>query len=280
MIRMGMTQTLEVIELSEVGVYLAEVGGDKSDKVLLPNNQTPKGVEIGEEFDVFIYRDSEDRVIATREKPLCEVGEIAISKVVSNTEIGTFMNWGLAKDLLVPFAEQRFEMEEGKEYLISPYIDKSGRIAATTDVYRFLEENHNFDIEDSVTGTIYKIVEGVGIFFAIENKYRGFISENHFHGKTEVGKSISGRVIGYGEDGELTVSPQKILSLQMDDDSEKIVNKLKEKGGFFKVHDKSSPEEIKEELNMSKKAFKRAVGKLYRERVIKITDTGLELIKK
>lgn len=278
MIEVGKTQTLKVVNIVEFGLYLEAGTDDYLDNVLLPKNQfSVDEFKEGDEIEVFIYRDSEDRMIATRKKPFAQVDELAYLEVKSKTPIGFFFDWGLEKDLFLPFAEQHYEMEVGKKYLVKVYVDKSDRLCATTSIYSDLWSDSEYQKNDFVEGVAYEVREGVGVLVAIDNQYYGLIPENEYFNKIKEGEKLTLRVIRVREDGRLDVTPRKLVQEQMGEDAEKILDKLKRRGGEMSIHDKSDPRDIKKELGMSKKAFKRAVGGLLKAGRIEKIENGLKL---
>lgn len=279
MISLGEIQTLTVIRKASVGVYLSSREDDFSEDVLLPKSLVPEGTETGDELEVFLYRDSEDRIIATTKKPKITLNDIAYLKVKEVTKIGAFMDWGLPKDLLLPYREQRGEVKAGKHYYVGLYLDNSDRLCATMNIYDFLSTESPYKKDDRVTGIIYDINPELGALVAIDNKYNGLILNKEFYGDYKVGETIEARVVKVREDGKLDLSLREKSYIQMDKDAELILDKLNQKGGKLYLNDKSSPEAINSELKMSKAAFKKAVGRLLKEKKIKFIDNGIELVK-
>ncbi len=278
MIELGKVQRLEVVRLTRIGAFLNTRNGSEKDEVLLPKNQLPEGTEAGDELEVFVYRDSEDRLIATIRKPGITLGEFAKLRVVENSRIGAFLDWGLEKDLLLPFKEQTCEVKKDGSYLVGLYIDKSRRLCATMDIYKLLSDVSPYKGNERAEGTIYQIREDLGAFVAVDNKYSGLIPKKEFYGDYKCGDTVEVRIKKVREDGKLELSLRKEAYNQMKDDAEVIYERMASKGGRLALNDDSSPEEIKRELEMSKSAFKRAVGKLLKERKIKITEKGIELV--
>lgn len=274
MIEVGKMQKLRVIREAAQGIYLNEVEGTDKD-ILLPKAQVPEGINCGDELEVFVYRDSEDRKIATRNKPKIMSGELAALEVVSVNQIGAFLEWGLERDLFLPFKEQIGTIHKGEIYLVGMYRDKSDRLCATMKVYSLLRSDTPYKVNDEVSGTIYSIKEAFGAFVAVDNKYHGLIPIKELYGEYKVGDQVSLRVRHVKADGKLELSLRKTTHLQMEDDAQKIMNEIEKQGGTLPLHDKSDPELIKEMLNMSKAAFKRAVGRLMKEGAIEIRDEGI-----
>ncbi len=276
MIELGKIQTLTVVKKSSNGVYLNTPDGIEEEKVLLPNNQVPEGCKPGDMLSVFIYKDSEDRPIATTTPPALTLGEVAVLKVLQVSKIGAFLDWGLAKDLLLPFREQTKRVSEGDEVLVALYIDKSERLCATMKVYHYLEDRSPYKKDDQVSGIVYETSGNFGIFVAVDNKYSALIPKKEVAGKLTVGEKIEARVSSVREDGKLNLSLRKKAYQQMQDDSVIIYETLQKKG-FLPYHDKSDPEEIKAVFGLSKNAFKRAVGRLLKEGKITLSENGMKL---
>lgn len=279
MIEIGKVQKLEVIRITRIGAFLNVQHLSGGEDILLPMNQVPQDIEIGDEIEVFVYKDSEDRMIATAKKPKITIGEFALLTVVDNLRIGAFLDWGLEKDLFLPFKEQTYSVEKGGSYLVGLYIDKSNRLCATMDVYKLLSSESPYKENDRVDGTIYQINEDMGAFVAVNNKYSGLIPKKEFYGEYKCGDSVEVRIKKIREDGKLELSLRKEAYIQMDDDAKKIFDRLVLNGGKLSLNDNSRPEEINAQLNMSKSAFKRAVGRLLKERKIRITEKGIEIVQ-
>lgn len=279
MIEMGKIQTLEVANITKIGAYLEAGTGDPKDNILLPNNQLSEDIKEGDKLEVFIYRDSEDRIIATIKKPLVQAGELANLQVKETTRIGAFLDMGLEKDLLLPFKEQKFQVHAGNKYLVGAYIDKSDRLTATTYVGKFLRADSSYKKNDMVKGTVYSVNPEIGALIAVDNKYRGLIPSSQYFEKIEVGQEIEARVVRVREDGKLDLSTREVAYKQMDADAEMILKKIERYDGLLPLNDKSNPEEIKDRLKISKAAFKRAVGRLLKEEKIIQTEKGLKLKK-
>ena len=275
MIEIGRMHTLSVIREAAQGVYLNELEGCDQD-ILLPKAQVPKETKIGDVLEVFVYRDSEDRRIATIKKPKLMIGELAPLEVISVNRIGTFLDWGLEKDLFLPFKQQIGRIHKGEVYLVGMYKDKSDRLCATMKVYDLLRCDSPYKVNDEVMGTIYSIKEAFGAFVAVDNKYHGLIPIKELYGNYQIGEKVSLRVRFVRADGKLELSLRKPAHLQMEDDVRTIMEALETHHGQLPLHDKSSPQAIKEALNMSKAAFKRAIGRLMKEGVIEIKEDGIK----
>ena len=194
MIELGKRQLLEVVRKKDFGVYLGEKAGDEA-AVLLPKKQVPEGTKIGDKIEVFIYKDSEDRLIATTGEASLQVGEVALLKVKEVGKIGAFLDMGLEKDLLLPFKEQNHKVRVGEECLVALYVDKSRRLAATMKVYSYMSNQSPYKKDDKVTGTVYEINENLGAFVAVDNRYYGLIPARELFGVIHEGDTIEARVV-------------------------------------------------------------------------------------
>ncbi len=282
--RLGYTQTLVAVKKTDFGLFLTDIEkkDDKNralgDEVLLPKNQVTEDMGVGSEIEVFLYKDSEDRMIATRLVPIIKIGEIKKLRVKEVNKIGAFLDWGLPKDLLLPFKEQIYDIKSGDEILVTVYIDLSDRLCATMDLYSRLSLLPPYQKDDMVKGTVYQVHEQFGAYVAVDNKYSALVPKKELHCELKPGDEIEARVLEVKEDGKLDLSLRQKAYVQMDADSALILDKLKQSGGSLPYQDKSSAEEIKEEFNLSKAAFKRAIGRLYKERVIVIEKDGIRLV--
>ena len=275
---LGKKRRLMIVKEVEFGVYL----GNKDDKVLLPKKQVPKDVEVGDPVEVFLYKDSSDRLIATTQEPKITLDELAVLKVADTGRIGAFLDWGLEKDLLLPFKEQTAKVKKGDEVLVALYVDKSGRLCATMKVYEKLRTDSPYKKDDHVEGIIYETSDNFGVFVAVDNCFSGLIPKKELFGATEqpgVGEQVTARVVKVLEDGKLTLSIREKAYLQMDTDSETILNAMESFGGYLPFGEKAEPDKIKRELKMSKNAFKRALGHLLKEGKIEIGENRIEYRK-
>ena len=276
MIELGKIQRLEVTRQTQIGAYLNSREDKRSDDILLPKNQVPQELQIGDELEVFVYNDSEDRIISTTKKPKLTIGEMAVLKVVETTKIGAFLDWGLEKDLLLPFKEQEGNIKIGEEYLVALYLDKSNRLCATMKIYNMLSSNSPYKKNDRVHGIIYSFNNQYGYFVAVDNKYHGLILNKEIYGNYALGDRVEARIKTVRTDGKLELSLREAACDEIEGDAQKIINMLKLHNGKLQLNDNSPPEKINAELNMSKKAFKRAVGRLMKEGAIILTDDGIE----
>lgn len=279
MIEIGKWQTLQAVRSKEFGIYLAEKEGDK-DAVLLPRKQVPEGLKVGGEIKVFVYLDSLDRPIATVNNPLITLGEIAKLKVAGISNIGAFMDWGLEKDILMPFKEMVGKVREGKEYLVYMYMDKSSRPCVSMRLYDHLSTASPYSRGEQVEGYIYQINDNLGAFVAVDNKYQGLIPKHELHKKVYVGDTLSLRVSDVREDGKLNLSMVRPAYQQMEEDSEMVYQAILSFDGVLPFTDKASPEIIEREMGLSKNAFKRAVGRLLKEGRIEIHEHSIVITDK
>lgn len=274
MIEIGKWQTLKVVRSKDFGIYLAQQEGDK-DAVLLPRKQVPEGLKAGGEIEVFVYLDSSDRPIATVNHPLITLGELARLEVASVGNIGAFMNWGLEKDILMPFKEMIGKVREGRKYLVYMYMDKSNRPCVSMKLYNRLSTASPYSKGDQVEGYVYQINENMGAFIAVEDKYQGLIPKQELHKKLRVGDTLSLRISEVREDGKLNLSMNRPAYQQMEEDSEMVYQVILSYDGVLPFTDKASPEIIEREMGLSKNAFKRAVGRLLKEGRIEIHERNI-----
>ena len=273
MIELGKKQTLTVVKTVDFGIYLAEdKNADAENRVLLPKKQVPEGTKTGDTLEVFIYKDSQDRLIATTREPKLQVGQTALLKVVQVTKIGAFLDWGLEKDLLLPYHEQTLRVREGEECLVALYVDKSSRLCATMKVYHYLSTRTPYVVGDTVKGRVYEISERFGVFVAVDDKYSALIPAREAAGKYRPGQILELRVTEVKEDGKMNVTDRQKAYLQLNEDAEMVQGVIHEFAGVLPFDDKASPEVIKREFGLSKNAFKRAVGHLLKEGKIEIRE--------
>lgn len=276
MINIGRYNELEVVKELDFGIYLRE--GDI--EILMPSKWIPQGIKIGDKLNVFIFRDSDDRLIATTVEPYATAETFAFLEVKQVNETGAFLDWGMDKDLLVPFREQAFRMEPGKSYVVFVYVDEmTNRLTASAKLKKFfVQEPDSLQDGDIVDLLIYSETP-LGYNAIINNLYSGLLYKNEVFETIRVGDKLKGYIKHIREDFKIDLSLQKSGFELVDNVKWRILNLLKQNDGFLSLNDNSSPEEIKTKLQISKKAFKKAVGSLYRERLVKLTDKGVELIK-
>ena len=278
MIRLGEKQTLTVVKKVDFGVYLAEEGKPEK-RVLLPAKQVPEGTELADEVAVFLYKDSKDRMIATIHEPKLKMGDVAPLTVVSVQQIGAFLDWGLEKDLFLPYKEQIGKVQTGDTVLVRLYIDKSSRLCASMkELYDMLDTDSPYQRGDVVQGRVYEFSNNFGAFVAVDDRYSALIPHHEDHSFLRIGQPIEARVAGVKPDGKIDLTLRDKAYVQIDKDAQQVMEALEKYDGVLPFNDKASPEVIMQETKMSKNAFKRAVGRLYKERKIEITDSNIRKI--
>ncbi|HRB71677.1 S1-like domain-containing RNA-binding protein [Flavobacterium sp. WV_118_3] len=276
MIEIGKYNTLKIDRDTKVGLFLTDGNAD----ILLPNKYVPEEYEIGDEIAVFVYLDHEERPIATTLEPYIFLNEFALLRVNYTNKFGAFMNWGMEKDLFVPFKEQARPMEQGKRYLVYMYIDeKTGRLVASSKTNQFLD-NKEITVEkgEEVDLIISHITE-VGINVIINEKHKGLLYKNEVYDDLRTGDRIIGYIKNIRPDGKIDVSATKLGFEKLEPSSQYILDELKASRGFLRLNDDSHPEDIKTVLKMSKKTFKKAIGVLYKQKLIEIKEDGIYLVK-
>ena len=271
MLEIGKYNRLEVKKLSAIGVYMASELGE----ILMPTKYVPEGTHPGEHLKVFVYLDSEDRLLATTLTPKAQVGEFAVLEVKDTGNVGAFLDWGLEKDLLVPFSEQPRPMQKGEKYLVRVYLDRSERIAASAKLGKFLEtRNVPLKAGEEVRLTFYEFGD-LGAKVIINGRYAGLLFKSELFGKYEIGATVKGYVGKVREDGKVDVTLRKGGVQDITGGKEIVLQILRAKGGFLPVGDKTPPEQISAMFKMSKKSFKTVIGNLYKEGAIEITPEGI-----
>jgi hypothetical protein len=276
MAAIGLMNELEVVKTVDFGIYL---DGGPHGEILMPRRYVPEGCKPGDVLNVFIYLDSEDRLLATSETPKAMVGEFALLKVISVTAVGAFLDWGLPKDLLVPFREQQQRMEEGKSYLVYVYLDdESQRIVATSKLDKCVD---NIPVDYEVGEEVDLLIAGqtdLGYKAIIDNSHWGMIYKNEVFQDLKTGQKLKGFIKTIREDEKIDLSLQKEGYEKIDDLSQAILNKLAANNGFLPFTDKTDPELIKKTFQISKKNFKKAIGSLYKHRLISLEDDGIRML--
>ncbi|MBD9150998.1 MAG: S1 RNA-binding domain-containing protein [Lachnospiraceae bacterium] len=279
MIQLGRKQELVVVKTVDFGVYLGEdQNAGMDERVLLPKKQVPENCNIGDKIEVFLYKDSRDRLIATVNIPKLMVGEVGFLKVSQVTKIGAFLDWGLEKDILLPYKEQTRKVREGEEVLAALYIDKSSRLAATMNVYEYLRKDSEYKKDDIVTGMIYQTSDNFGVFVAVDNIYSALIPKKEVVGELRIGDTVQARVTGVKPDGKLDLSIREKAYLQIEKDAVKILQIIDSFDGVLPFTDRANPEVIKRETQMSKNEFKRAIGNLLKNGKIEIKENCIRRI--
>lgn len=278
MLRLGEKQELLVVKEVAFGIYLGEAM-DSKDKVLLPKKEVDDSTKCGDTLTVFLYKDSSDRLIATRREPVMTLGQTAVVKVKDVTKIGAFLDWGLEKELLLPFREQTTKLYPGDEVLVALYLDKSSRLCATMKVYPYLKKNSPYQLNDEVHGRVYEISDNFGTFVAVDDQYSGLIPKREGDTGLKPGNQITARVTGIKEDGKIDLSIRDKAYLQMDEDAEYVMQTIEDFDGVLPFDDKARPETILREFGLSKNAFKRAVGRLMKQGRVEISGGKIRKIK-
>jgi predicted RNA-binding protein (virulence factor B family) len=276
MIKVGDYNVMKVLREVDFGFYL----DDGAEGILLPKRFVPAGLAVGDEIKVFVYHDSEGRLLATTQQPKGVVGEIVKLKSVTVTNQGAFLDWGLMKDIFVPKSKQLGGMREGAEYLVKIYVDEqTGRVAATEKVEPFLS-NETLTVEEneSVDLTVYRRTD-IGYLVIINNKHTGVLHFNEIYQSIGVGDKMKGFIKKIRPDNTIDVVIGKQGYERVEDEAGKILRLLNENNGYLPYHDKSDPDEIYEFFGMSKKAFKMAVGTLYKQQKISLAKTGIKLLE-
>jgi len=278
-VEIGRVNNLQVVREADFGYYLDAETGNTSDDILLPiKSALGKEISIGDRIDAFIYRDSKDRPIATLKNPIAQVGELAYLEVVSVTKIGSFVNFGLEKDILVPFKEENYRLEVGSSYLFYIYLDKTGRIAASTRIDSHLEITNKYKENDEITGTVYGFQTNGSVMVAVDNLYKAVILTKEYFTRIKPGEVLNLRVRKYFEDGRLEVTPRKDKLTEKEALEEKILDYLKKHKGQMSYNDKSSSEDIKKVFGSSKNYFKNALGGLMKRNLITQDEEGTKLL--
>lgn len=275
MAEIGKINKLKIVKKVDFGVYID--GGDLGE-ILLPKRYVPEKYEIGDIVEVLIYRDSEDRIIATTEKPYAVVGQFAFLRVVSVSPVGAFLGWGLQKDLLVPFREQKEKMREGESYIVFIHIDEmKKRIVASSRIDRFLKDIPSSFLEGQEVNLLICGQTDIGYKAIINNSHWGIIYKNEVFEKLEKGRVVKGFIKKVREDNKIDLTLHEPGYKKIGDLTEKIIDKLKEQDGFIPVTDKTSPEIIYDLFGVSKSSYKKAIGAIYKKRLITIEDKGIRL---
>ena len=274
MLELGKVQELIVVKKVDFGVYLAQQEGD-TEKVLLPARQVPHDAGLGSRIEVFLYKDSKDRLISTTARPPLTLGEVAELTVVQTGKLGAFLDWGLEKDLFLPFREQTRQVREGDRFPVALYVDKSGRLCATMKLYPYLRTDSPYHKDDRVSGFLYEVSKQFGGFVAVDGIYSALIPAREVCGVLKAGTRVEARVTRVHEDGKLDLSLREKAWMQIPADAQKVTEALSACGGELPFTDKASPELIREKMGMSKNEFKRAVGHLLKEGKVRITESSI-----
>ena len=275
MLKLGQYQKLTIVKKVEFGVYLAEEQ-DMEKRVLLPAKQVPENAKTGDELEVFLYKDSKDRMIATTNQPKITLGGLAVLRVAQVGKIGAFLDWGLEKDLFLPYKEMTMKVQPEDEVLVTLYIDKSRRLCASMkNLNDLLSKDSPYKAGDEVEARIYEFSDNFGTFAAVDDKYSAMISKHEDSSHLRIGDVIAARVVNVKPDGKLDITLREKAYLQMDSDAQKVMEVIDSYAGVLPFTEKASPEVIMRETGLSKAAFKRAVGRLYKERKITLSEHAI-----
>lgn len=270
--KLGEYQELYYIKKVDFGIYLAESPSSEM-RVLLPGKQVPEELELGEKIRVFLYKDSKDRLIATTNDPRLVLGGYAPLLVKEVGKIGAFLDWGLEKDLFLPYKEMTSQVKAGNTILVTLYIDKSSRLCASMKgLYNLLSKDSGYQKDDTVSGRVYEFSDNFGTFVAVDDKYSARIPKSEDTSFLHTGDVVEAKITAVKPDGKLDLTLRERAYIQMDADSAKLLEILDSYSGVLPFTEKASPEVIKRETGLSKAAFKRAVGRLYKERKISLEN--------
>ena len=280
MYNLGEFQKLVIKRFKTNGAYIgiSDIKNEKMD-ILLPKKEVLETDMVGDEIEVFIYKDNQSRLVATRKKPKITIGKLEALEVTDNSKIGAFMDWGLEKELFLPFKEQTIKLEKGKKYLVALYVDKSERLCATMKVREYLTSDSDYKEGDWVEGIVYSTHKDYGAFVAVDKKYDAMIENKDIMGVLEFGEPINFRISKIKKDGRLNLVLKNVSHLEINDNAEDLYKILLKNDGFMSVNDKTDPESIKELFGISKSAFKKAVGRLLKMNRIKFEDNGIRIVK-
>ena len=276
--------SLYIVKKTPIGIFLNEDPDELINSMALPREEVEAlnedhDYELGDTIDAYCYLARDNKLKVTTKPPLVENGEIGILKCVEANNNGAFLHLGYDKDVLLPFNEQFQDIKVGDEVMVGIYTDKTGRLCATQKLKKFLRADSPYSVGDTITGMIYDVKYDMGAFVAVDRKYFGMILSNELMPNMKPGYELTGRVTKVREDGKVNITVNKRVDFQMDEDSVKIYDLLKYNDGFLPYNDKSNSDTIRRVFMMSKKAFKRSVGRLYKEKKIEIVDKGIRLVE-
>ncbi|NLW52794.1 MAG: S1 RNA-binding domain-containing protein [Tissierellia bacterium] len=278
MIKLGEMQKLYIKRFTTVGAFLNTKEDTPSDEdILLPRKFVKKEWQNGQEVEVFVYKDNDNRYIATTTKPKLQLGELGLLQVVDINKVGAFLNWGLEKDLLLPYEEQVGKIKKHGYYLVAVYIDKSNRLTATMKTNSYFETQVPYKENDWVKGIVYSFNYDIGAYVIVDNKYNAMLPESELEGIYKVGDEVSFRVKQVKSDGKIDLTKQNRAHEQLSSEAEQIYAILRDNGGFLRVNDKSDSKLIYSIFKISKSQFKRAIGRLYKQRRITFVDNGIKI---
>jgi len=279
MYNLGEFQKLIIKRFKNNGAYigLKDVKNEKLD-ILLPKKEVLETDKVDDEIEVFVYKDNQSRFVATRKKTKISLGKLETLEVMDISKIGAFLDWGLEKELFLPFKEQTMKLEKGRKYLVALYIDKSERLCATMKIRDYLTSDSPYKEGEWVEGIVYSIHKDYGAFVAVDKKYDAMIENKDIIGVLEIGEPINFRISKVKKDGRLNLVLKNLSHIEINDNAEILFNIIKDRGGFLDLNDKSDPDRIKEICGMSKSSFKKAVGRLLKNQKIQFEGNGIKLI--
>ena len=279
MYNLGEFQKLIIKRFKNNGAYigLKDVKNEKLD-ILLPKKEVLETDKVDDEIEAFVYKDNQARFVATRKNPKISLGKLETLEVMDISKIGAFLDWGLEKELFLPFKEQTMKLEKGRKYLVALYIDKSERLCATMKIRDYLTSDSPYKEGEWVEGIIYSIHKDYGAFVAVDKKYDAMIENKDIIGVLEIGEPINFRISKVKKDGRLNLVLKNLSHVEINDNAEILFNIIKDRGGFLDLNDKSEPDKIKEICCMSKSSFKKAVGRLLKNKKIQFEGNGIKLI--
>lgn len=279
MYNLGEFQKLIIKRFKNNGAYigLKDVKNEKLD-ILLPKKEVLETDKVDDEIEAFVYKDNQARFVATRKNPKISLGKLETLEVMDISKIGAFLDWGLEKELFLPFKEQSMKLEKGRKYLVALYIDKSDRLCATMKIRDYLTSDSPYKEGEWVEGIIYSIHKDYGAFVAVDKKYDAMIENKDIVGVLEIGEPINFRISKVKKDGRLNLVLKNLSHIEINDNAEILFNIIKDRGGFLDLNDKSDPDRIKEICGMSKSSFKKAVGRLLKNQKIQFEGNGIKLI--
>ena len=279
MYNLGEFQKLFIKRFKNNGAYigLKEIKNEKLD-ILLPKKEVLETDKIGDEIEVFVYKDNQARFVATRKIPKISLGKLETLEVMDISKIGAFLDWGLEKELFLPFKEQSMKLEKGRKYLVALYIDKTERLCATMTTRDYLTSDSPYKEGEWVEGIIYSIHKDYGAFVAVDKKYDAMIENKDIVGVLEIGEPINFRISKVKKDGRLNLVLKNLSHIEINDNADILFNIIKDRGGFLDLNDKSDPDKIKDICGMSKSSFKKAVGRLLKNEKVKFEGNGIKLI--
>ena len=279
MYNLGEFQKLIIKRFKNNGAYigLKDVKNEKLD-ILLPKKEVLETDKVDDEIEAFVYKDNQSRFVATRKKTKISLGKLETLEVMDISKIGAFLDWGLEKELFLPFKEQTMKLEKGRKYLVALYIDKSERLCATMKIRDYLTSDSPYKEGEWVEGIVYSIHKDYGAFVAVDKKYDAMIENKDIIGVLEIGEPINFRISKVKKDGRLNLVLKNLSHVEINDNAEILFNIIKNRGGFLDLNDKSEPEKIKEICGMSKSSFKKAVGRLLKNKKIQFEGNGIKLI--